>query len=310
VDRPSVSVVIPARDAAPTIVRAVTSVQAQAPDEVIVVDDASRDDTAAIAESFGARVIRLAEHQGAAAARNAGIAAAWGDIVAFQDADDEWLPGKLGRQVALLCGPPPAVFVACGARLFAETGEDFGPLYDGQIPDAGGAAWRGLLMRNTIATPTVVAWRHELLEAGGFDAALPVAEDQDMWIRLALRGTLRYLDEHLVRVHRTPVSVSGVGTHVSYRQQLQVTLPMIERHIAANRARLGRRDIAKIRGGRLARIGRSAYWHGAYADGLRLIGRAILLGDRPLQNLLFLASAAPPVRWLKARGFAPRPHQR
>lgn len=297
--RPTVSVVIPARDAAPTIGRAIASVQAQSPDEIIVVDDASGDDTAERAERLGARVIRLARGVGAAAARNAGIAAASGAVIAFQDADDEWLPGKLDRQMALLCAPPAAAFVACGARLFAEDGADLGPLYDGQIPLAGGQAWRGLLARNTIATPTVLAWRDELLAAGGFDVALPVAEDQDMWIRLALRGRLAYLDEQLVRVHRTPISVSGVGTGLGYRQQLQFTLPMIERHIAANRARLAQGEVARIRGGRLARIGRAAYWHGAYADGLRLVGRAILLGDRPLANALFLAKAAPPLRWLR-----------
>jgi glycosyltransferase involved in cell wall biosynthesis len=294
-----VSVVIPARDAAATIGRAIVSVQAQAPAEIIVVDDASADATAAVAERLGARLIRLARQQGAAAARNAGIAAARGEIIAFQDADDEWLPDKLRRQVALLVGPPRCVFVACGARLVAETGAELGPLYDGRIPDAGEQAWRGLLARNTIATPTVLAWRRELLAAGGFDPALPVAEDQDMWLRLALRGRLGYLDAPLVRVHRTPVSVSGVGTALSYRQQLEVTLPMVERHIAANRARLSPREVRTIRGARLARIGRSAYWHGAWGDGLRLLGRAILLGDRPLANLAFLITAAPPLRWLR-----------
>jgi glycosyltransferase involved in cell wall biosynthesis len=302
-NRRTVSVVIPARDAARTIARAVLSVQApdEIPDEIIVVDDGSGDDTAALARNLGARVIRLAASQGAAAARNAGIMAATGNIIAFQDADDEWLPGKLARQMALLCAAPDAVFIACGARLYAETGEDLGALYDGQIPDAGAAAWRGLLARNTIATPTVVVWRHHLLAAGGFDAGLEVAEDQDMWIRLALRGRLLYLDEQLVRVHRTPISVSGVGTRLGYRQQLQVTLPMIERHIAANRHRLTRREVAHILGGRIARIGRAAYWHGAYADGLRLILRAIWLGDRPVANLRFLVTALPAARWLKTR---------
>lgn len=299
-DRPRVSVVIPARNAAATLARAIASAKAQVPppDEIIVVDDASTDATAAIAETSGARLIPLPDRAGAGAARNAGIAAATGQIIAFEDADDEWLAGKLARQLPLLAD---ASFVACGARLFDEAGNDLGPLYDGEIPDEGTQAWRGLLARNTIATSCVVAWRHALEAAGAFDAALPVAEDQDLWIRLALLGKLRYVDAHLVRLHRTPNSVSGVGTALGARQQLLYTLPMIERHIAANRARLSAAEIRSIRGGRKLRVGRGACWTGAWAEGAPLVLSSILLGYRPLQGVRVLAATAPPVRWLRRR---------
>ena len=300
VDRPRVCVVIPAYNAAATIARAIASTRAQTPppDEILVVDDASTDATAALAESLGATTIRLPARAGAAAARNAGIAAATGEVIAFQDADDEWLPDKLLRQLPLLAD---ATFVACGAKLFAEDGTDLGPLYDGEIPMEGTDTWRGLLARNTIATPCVLAWRHELLAAGGFDPALPVGEDQDLWIRLALRGRLRYVDAHLVRVHRTPISVSGVGTALGARQQVQFTLPMVERHIAAHRARLSAAEVKKIRGGRKLRIGRGACWTGAWAEGAPLVLSAMLLGYRPLEGLRTLLATAPPVRWLLGR---------
>jgi glycosyltransferase involved in cell wall biosynthesis len=300
VDRPRVSVIIPAHNAAATIARAIRSVQAQMPppDEILVVDDASIDTTAALAEQLGARVIRLPARAGAAAARNAGIAAATGPVIAFQDADDEWLPDKLARQLPLLAD---AAFVACGARLFAEDGTDLGPLYDGQIPDEGPDAWRGLLARNTIATPCVVVWRHALAAVGGFDPALPVAEDQDMWVRLALHGRLRYVDLFLVKVHRTRISVSGVGTALGARQQVLFTLPMIERHIAANRAHLSDDELKKIRGGRRLRVGRGACWNGAWAEGAPLVLSAMLLGYRPLEGVRVLLATAPPVRWLRRR---------
>ncbi len=293
-----ISVVIPAHNAAATVARAILSARAQtpAPDEILVVDDASGDATAAIAEGLGATVLRLPTRQGAAAARNAGVAAATGDIVAFQDADDEWLPGKLARQLPLLEG---AAFVACGARLYAEDGTDLGPLYDGKIPEEGTEAWRGLLARNTIATPCVLVWRRAFEAVGGFDATLPVAEDQDLWLRLARHGRLRYLDAPLVKVHRTPISVSGVGTALGARQQINITLPMIERHIAANRARLTPAEIRHIRGERMLRVGRGACWTGAWAAGARLVLRAILLGHRPLEGFRVLLATAPPVRWLR-----------
>lgn len=296
-----VSVVIPARDAAATLPRAVRSVldQDYAPVEVIVVDDGSRDDTAATAAALGARLVRLMPSQGVGAARNAGIAAARGAVVAFQDADDEWLPGKLRRQMALLLADPRTDFVACGARLIDAGGHDRGPLYDGRIPQAGGQAWRGLLARNTIATPCVVAWRRALLAAGGFDPGLAVAEDQDMWLRLAMRGRLGYLDELLVRVHVTPSSVSGVGTGAGARQQRDITLPMVRRHLARQRGALSAREVRHILGERLGRVGRASYSHRDYAEGLLLVARAMLHGDRPAGNLLFLLVAAPPARWLK-----------
>lgn len=301
-DPPLVSVVIPARNAAATLARAIASVQAQdwAALDIIVVDDASTDATAAVAAGFaGVRTIRLPAQSGAAAARNAGIAAASGRVIAFQDADDEWLPGKLRRQMALLQADPACSFVACGARLVTLDGRDGGPLFGGQIPQAGDDAWRGLLARNTIATPCVVAWRRALEAACGFDAGLTVAEDQDLWIRLSLAGRLAYLDAHLVRVHMTAISVSGVGTALGARQQVQITIPMIRRHVAAQRARLSRREARAILGERLCRVGRSAYGFGLYREGLAMVLAASLYGFRPLENLLYLVIASPPARWLK-----------
>ena len=299
-NRPRVCVVIPARDAAATIARAVASAQAQVPppDEVVVVDDASSDATADLARRLGARVLRLPAQAGAAGARNAGVAATDAEIIAFLDADDEWLPGKLARQVPLLDG---SIFVACAACLFAEDGKNLGPLYNAEIPEDGPDAWRGLLERNTVATSTVLVWRHAFLAAGGFDPALPVAEDQDLWIRLALRGRLAFVRATLVHMHRVPTSVSGVGTPLGARQQIAITLPMIERHIAANRARLSAREIRRIRGDRWLRVGGGACWTGAWAVGVPWLLRAAMLGHRPGLALRTAIATAPPLRRLLGR---------
>ena len=309
-DGPRVTVVIPARDAAGTLERALASVLAQdwRPLEVIVVDDASRDATAAIATRLAAtaddvavRVVRLDPARGAAGARNAGIAAADGEIIAFQDADDEWLPGKLAHQVARLRADPRILFVACGARLVAASGEDIGALYDGQTPPEGAMAWRALLARNTIATPSVIAWTRELQALGGFDTSLRIAEDQDMWIRLAMRGPLGYVDAPLVRVHVASDSLSSIGQRRGYQDQLRFTLPMVQRYVAMKRSELSGREVRRILGERWGRLGRAAYTYRVYGAGLGMVLHAMLLGYRPLENLLFLASAAPPMRWLKRR---------
>jgi glycosyltransferase involved in cell wall biosynthesis len=302
-ERYLVSVIIPARNAAATIARAIDSVldQDYRPLEVIVIDDDSQDGTAERAGRYGdpVRLVPSTRRRGAAGARNAGLEAARGEIIAFQDADDEWRPGKLSRQVALLQSEPSIVFVACGSRLRSPEGVDLGPLYDGQIPRAGTRAWAGLLARNTIAAPTVVAWRDALLAESGFDEHLPVAEDQDLWIRLARRGVLGYIDEPLVWVYMTPNSLSGVGSSLSCRQQIEFTLPMIERHVAALRDELSPREVRRLLGERWGRVGRAAYSYGLHQEGLRLIARASCYGFEPLRNVAFLLGSAPPARAVK-----------
>src|SRR5690349_24440198 len=115
----TVSVVMPAFNAEATIASAVASVRRQTRGdwELVVVDDGSADRTAALAEMAAAldrriRVIRQ-RNQGVSAARNAGIEAATGRYLAFLDADDTWLPGKLQRQVS---------FMSAGERAFSVTG--------------------------------------------------------------------------------------------------------------------------------------------------------------------------------------------
>jgi glycosyltransferase involved in cell wall biosynthesis len=115
------SVVVPAFDAARYIAEAIESVVGQIPpeSEVIVVDDGSSDDTAAIAESFGSpvRVIR-AEHGGIGAAVNRGMAEARGAMIASIDADDRWLPRKMELQLAALEHDPSLDMVFGHVRQF------------------------------------------------------------------------------------------------------------------------------------------------------------------------------------------------
>jgi glycosyltransferase involved in cell wall biosynthesis len=296
-----VSAVIPAHNAEETIVRALESALAQTyrPLEIVVVDDCSSDRTAEIVDSFarcGVRLVRLPEQQGASGARNAGILAAHGELVAFLDADDEWLPSKIAKQVALIAGDGKPVFVTCAARLISVDGEDLGDLYRWRRPLPGTECWKSLLACNTVATPSVLAWRRDLVELGGFDRRYRICEDQDMWIRLALRGSVAYIDECLVRVHNRPNSLSSK----SAGHRTRVVLDVIDRHIAEQRPRLSAAEIRAIRGERLAWLGRTEC-NDDYFQGAPALLRSMLLGYRPLQSALFLIGAAPPARWLKRK---------
>src|SRR5262249_14562747 len=158
---PLVTVAIPAYNAAATLRRALDSVfrQDYRPIEVVVVDDASLDETGEIARTYDRgqiQLLSLPENKGECSV-NAAIEVARGEFVAFLDADDEWLDGKLSKQVALLQVNPNMTFVACGG-VFVDTAgrpyREFGLHQFAICPDQ---VWRALLARTLVAKPCVVA---------------------------------------------------------------------------------------------------------------------------------------------------------
>src|SRR6185437_13144733 len=116
---PLISVLIPAYNAEKTIRRALDSVVIQnyTPLEIIVVNDASLDATRDVVASFGHPCLKLLDmprNSGEGAPLNAGLRVAKGEFIAFLDADDEWLPGKLQKQIDLIAAHPRMSFVSCG----------------------------------------------------------------------------------------------------------------------------------------------------------------------------------------------------
>jgi glycosyltransferase involved in cell wall biosynthesis len=191
----TIAVVIPARDAAPTIGRAVGSALAQrpAPDWVIVVDDGSTDGTADLARAAGASVITLATPGGVAAARNAGVTAAGTEWVAFLDADDWWLDGHLA-----LAGEQqrPGVVLVAGTALRVDAGGHVVGVSRPQPPRRGAAD--AILVGEFLPTTSATIARAEaVLAAGAFDErfSVPSCEDWDLWVRLARRGEVAIVQQ-------------------------------------------------------------------------------------------------------------------
>ena len=295
---PTVSVLIPAFNAAATIDRALYSVWRQhwPIEEVIVVDDASTDGTAERARRHRRtelHVLSLSRNRGECGAMNDGIRSARGDLIAFLDADDEWLDGKLARQVPIMAQRPELVFTSC--RFEARFPDGRGYLYGGGAELSGSDAWRALLRRSQAGKPCVLARRSALLKIGGFDESLRVAGDQDMWIRLALLGPVEFIPDVLVRVHVT----EGSLTQRYARRELEFTVPMIEGHLDALADRLAVQERRQILGERLTQCGRDCYHAGGLRDGAWLLARAAWLGHERWANLWYLVTAAPPARKLK-----------
>jgi glycosyltransferase involved in cell wall biosynthesis len=196
---PRVSIVLPTRNRAGELREAVESVFGQtfAEWECLVVDDGSTDRTPQIAGELArtdrrVRTIRRDPGGSLAAARNAGLAAARGELVAFLDDDDRWLPEKLALQVRILEQDLEAAMVP-GRALRRRRG--VWP----RRPAPTRPTLRELLASNFVPVSTVVARRSAVERAGGFDENLPVAEDYDLWIRLALASPLRGDDAVVAR---------------------------------------------------------------------------------------------------------------
>lgn len=233
-----ISVVMPAYNSARTLKRAVDSVfsQGRFDLELIVVDDGSSDETPAILESYGPKVRALAqENQGVSAARNAAISAAQGEFVAFLDADDEWLPGKLERQLRAFEEHPQAGLVATGACIVDPAGN----VLDAATLDARGRLLERMLFANLVVTSSVLV-RRACLQ--GLPALFRVeltsfAEDWELWIRLAARHEFVILPERLVRYTKVLPCPHPLGYFPAVYNSLLAD-PLVAPLVLAQRRRL------------------------------------------------------------------------
>jgi glycosyltransferase involved in cell wall biosynthesis len=215
-----VSVVIPAYNAERYLHECLASVLSQAGDfelEVLVVDDGSSDGTVAMARSHAGVHCLSQPNRGPSAARNAGIAAGSGELVAFLDADDLWPPGKLASQVDLLQRHPQLAMVFGDCRQFDADGPR--PRTEFEAGGHGRAAWGAgpampdayarLLHNNVITTGSVVVRRAALAAAGGFAEDLRLVEDLDQWLRIAHDHPIGWCDDVCLLRRRHDSNISG-----------------------------------------------------------------------------------------------------
>jgi len=213
---PLVDVIIPAYNASRFLRAAVDSALSQdgVPLRVIVIDDGSTDDTAAIARSYGDPVLVISqENKGLPGARNSGLSISTAPYVALLDADDIWRHGKLARQVAVLRDHPEVGLVFTDMTIFKgeeEIVEDGfllatpryaelprTPLGDDAVllPES---LVQGLMRENFISPSTVMLRREAIIGVGGFDEAFRVCEDAECWLRTLWKWRAIAIEERLV----------------------------------------------------------------------------------------------------------------
>lgn len=227
IDRPRVSVIVPTYNSGAFVGQAVASVchQTYSDFELIVIDDGSTDDTQRALEPYRDRVRYFYQpNMGESSARNRGIQEACGDYIAFLDADDLWLPGKLAQQVVLMDQNPEAVLIyspcfwinAAGERIFHHGSNIVGEGIPG-LADV----FPQLALGDLMASPSCVMVRRAYLAQGrGFDPTIRHGEDWDLWLRLSLQGPVLFVSEPLVcyRIHH-PKRRLAIESDPEYVQQ-------------------------------------------------------------------------------------------
>src|SRR5258708_2992648 len=185
--RPEVSVIIPTRNRAPLLARALDSVFSQEglgdqfDLEAIVVDDGSTDATTAVVREYAqVRYLRLSTPGGASGGRNGGIKASRGAYICFLDDDDVWLPGRLKLQIPVLERHPEAGAVY--SQVFHTL---TGTAYPQSSRAVSGWIFDTLLSGNLFAVHSVLIRREALERTGYFDETLSIYEDWDLWLRLS-----------------------------------------------------------------------------------------------------------------------------
>lgn len=207
---PAVSVIITSHNRPHLLPRAIESARAAGKDvEVVVVDDASTDETARVCQGMSAiNYVRVERNQQVAGARNIGILRSQGEYVSFLDDDDARLARTLDAQVAALAAAPDAGLIYAQALVADQAGIVEQSCYPQRCPQ-GDVFWE-LLEQNFIPCGTVVFRRACLFRVGLLEQTIPGIDDWDLWIRIAsLYPVVALAQPSIIWRKSTPVSGQG-----------------------------------------------------------------------------------------------------
>lgn len=298
---PRISIVMPCYNAAAHLPASVGSVLAQtfADWELIAVDDGSVDSTLAWLEAQTDSRVRT-HHQpnrGVSAARNAGLALARGECVAFLDADDTWSPDFLASMNAALSARPDAVLAYCGWQNLGLSGDRGEPFVPPNYETADKA--ETLFAKCRWPIHAALVRRGAVMAAGGFDPRLTNAEDFALWLEVASQAPIIRVPQVLAYYHFHGEDQASANRSQTALHRLQAQLDYLGRHPEFE-ARLGKRRVRRlIYGGLLAR-GYEVYWN-RDLPAVRQIFRIVMKhGYGSLRDWKYMLPALLPEAWHRA----------
>lgn len=219
-DRPKFSIVIPAYNRMQSLSRAVASVLAQTEKdiELIVVDEASTDGTQDYLATLDDPRVRVAgrtpgvppQRLGVAAARNIGLKAARADVVTFFDSDDVCRPHFVASHLAAYAADPDVVCVVCSALMHLVGRSRESTVPDVTLPPRA-FEWAVITDLFPIFAPGTSMRRDHAVAIGGFNTAMSLAEDREILVRLAQRGSVRLVSDVLWEKNWTPGGLSHLA---------------------------------------------------------------------------------------------------
>lgn len=316
--QPFVSVVVPAYNVRHHIGEAIRSVQVQnfAELEIIVVDDGSKDNTGDfVAHEFPEVRLFRKLNGGAATARNMGMQAARGEYVAFLDADDVWLPGKLNAQIDYMESRPD-VDLVCGGFSFWTAGEDgefpdpnslFPPVVHAAAePEKSGWIYHKLLLGNFVWTSTVVMRRSLMERLGEYDIRLRLGQDYDYWLRASRETEIHRLDAVMALYRRHAESATARGRGDGTNHAVRIIQEAVRRWGLAspNGEAITPRQLSDRLFAMRLRAGYGWYHKGKFARAREEFGAAIRLSPFKLKPWAYMMLCAlrlvPPERGVDA----------
>jgi len=237
-----------------------------------------------VLETYAARCVSIFQaHAGPAAARNRAIRESVSPFIAFIDADDEWLPEKLERQLSLL-RQNKSLGMVCSHCVISESAHKENRHLAVNVPDTG-RLFQYLVRDCFVFTPTVVVRRQCLEQIGLFNEALPVSEDFNLWLRIAAQWEIAIVPEVLAIAKKRSGNLSVT---ISTQERLRSGVAALQ-HVKASCSGLAAAEQHALRLALAERI----YFYGSYllSTGAKTASRKHLAAALELQSTHWRAFA-------------------